>query len=140
MMITRVGDAPPELAVLIRMTSTIPARVIGRIGDLAGAGVRTRAGGAWSGGTGAGHAVAHELGAGGDAQLGEDLPEVVVDGARAEVQLRCDLLVGQALGDQPGDLQFLRGQLLDGGRVPLARGFSGGSQLSLGPASPGRRA
>src|SRR6516165_636271 len=123
MMITAVWDAPPELAVLIRMTSTIPARVIGRIGDLAGVGVRTRAGGGCSGGAGAGQAVAHELGAGGDAQLGEDLPEVVVDGARAGLRLRCVLFVGRPLGDQPGVLHFLRGKLLDGGRAPLARVF-----------------
>src|SRR5215813_13143852 len=57
-------------------------------------------------------AVADQFAARGDAELGEDLPQVIVHGARAQEQLRRDLLVGQPLGDQPRDLQFLWRQLL----------------------------
>jgi len=42
-----------------------------------------------------GQAVAHEFGAGRDAELGEDLMQVVVNRARAEVELRGDVPVGQ---------------------------------------------
>src|SRR5215472_4041153 len=86
-----------------------------------------------------GQAVAYEFGAGRDAELGEDLMQVVVDRAWAEEQLRGDVAVGQAAGDQAGDLEFLRCQLVHGGGTPLAGGFSRRSQLGLGPLGPGHR-
>src|SRR6516164_1386831 len=92
-----------------------------------------------SGGGGFGQAVAHELGAGGDAELGEYLPQVVIDGTRAEIQLRGDLAVGQALRDQPGDLQFLWCELVQGQAVALAGGFPGCPQLCCGAVLPRQR-
>ena len=89
---------------------------------------------------GPGQAVADQFAAGGDAELGEHLPQVIFDGPGAEEQLCRDLLVGQPAGDQPSYLQFLRGQLLDRGDIPLARGLPGRPQLRLGPFGPGRRA
>jgi len=52
-----------------------------------------------------------QVGAGGDAQLGEDLAEVIVDRARAEDELCRDLAVGHAVCDETGDLELLRRQL-----------------------------
>ena len=51
---------------------------------------------------------AGELGAGGHAGLPEHLPQVVVDGGRAQEQLRGDVPVALPLADQPGDLRLLR--------------------------------
>jgi hypothetical protein len=53
---------------------------------------------------------AGELVAGADAELGENLPEVVGDGGGADEQLRGDLRVGGPLAGQPGDQRLLRGQ------------------------------
>src|SRR5437870_1259485 len=44
-------------------------------------------------------------------ELPEDLPEVVVDRVRRDVQAVGDLLVGQRLTDQRGDRDLLAGQL-----------------------------
>lgn len=63
----------------------------------------------------------------GDPQLREDVAQVVVDGARAQEELGGDLPVGGALADEPGDLEFLRGELTEGARVALATGFRGRS-------------
>src|ERR671910_1370712 len=52
------------------------------------------------------HAHAHQLGARGNAELAEDLAQVIVDRARAEVELCGDLAVGHAGGDE----QLLRGR------------------------------
>ena len=55
-----------------------------------------------------------QLPAGADAELGEDLAQVVLDGARADEQLRADLRVRLAVGGEPGDLRLL-------GREDVAR-------------------
>ncbi len=54
--------------------------------------------------------VGVELAAGGDAEFGVGLVEVVADGAWAEEELGGDVAVGQPPGGEPGDLQLLRGQ------------------------------
>src|SRR5271156_5173826 len=54
---------------------------------------------------------AMELAAGADGELGEDLVQVVFDGARAHEQLGRDLGVGQALAGEPADLGFPGGEL-----------------------------
>jgi hypothetical protein len=61
-----------------------------------------------------------ELAAGADAELGEDLAQVVGDGGGADKQLRGDLRVGGALAGQAGDQRFLRGQGIGrlGGLLP----------------------
>src|SRR5580693_81479 len=51
-----------------------------------------------------------KLAAGADAELGEDLPEMVGDGCGADEQLRGDLRVGGPLAGHPGDQRLLRGQ------------------------------
>jgi hypothetical protein len=55
-----------------------------------------------------------ELTAGADAELGEDLAQVVLDGVGADEQPGADLRVGQAVAGQPRDLGLLGGQLLAG--------------------------
>ena len=78
-----------------------------------------------------------ELAAGADAELGEDLGQVVLDGVRADEQPGADLRVGQAVPGKQRDLHLLGGQLPAGpGRgVGAARagGFPGGEQLPAGP-------
>ena len=75
-----------------------------------------------------------ELTAGADAELGEDLAQVVLGGMRADEQPGADLGVGQAVPGQLGDLQFLGGQLLaglgGGLRGALAGGFPSGRQFA----------
>ena len=58
--------------------------------------------------------VTRELGAGFDSELAERLAEVVVDGARADEQLRGDFWVGGAVGGEAGDLCFLGCQVVAG--------------------------
>src|SRR5580693_2962998 len=53
---------------------------------------------------------AMELAAGADGELGEDLVQVVFDGARAHEQLGRDLGIGQAVASEPADLGFPRGE------------------------------
>src|SRR5271165_3238309 len=83
-----------------------------------------------------GHGV-RELGAGCHASLPEHLPQVVVDGGRAEEQLRGDVPVAFSLADQAGDLRFLRGEVGFGPGGPLAGAFPGGQQLDAGPFGEG---
>src|SRR5262249_33602212 len=51
-----------------------------------------------------------DLGAGGEAELGEDAFDVALGGAQGDDQFGGDLPVAQALGDQLGDLAFPGGQ------------------------------
>src|SRR5712691_2667492 len=67
-----------------------------------------------------------ELVAGGDVELGEDLVEVVLDGAGAHEQLGGDLGVGQAVGGQPGDLGLPAGEPEGGLAGALADVLAGG--------------
>src|SRR5215471_10287447 len=76
------------------------------------------------------------LGAGGDAELGEDLVQVIFDGPRADKQLPGDLPVGRPAGGQPGDLQLLGGELGERGGVAAAGGLAAGAQLGPGAAGP----
>src|SRR5271157_1554284 len=76
---------------------------------------------------------ARELGAGGHAGLPEHLPQVIVDGGRAEEQLRGDVPVALALADQPGDLRLLRRELIFGPDDPLPGAFPGREELDAGP-------
>src|ERR1700733_6932745 len=74
-----------------------------------------------------------ELAAGGNAELGEDLAEVVLDRAGAEEQPGADLRVRQAVAGQPRDHRLLRGQLAAGLDRALAGGLAGSGQLAPGP-------
>src|SRR5215208_4284556 len=68
----------------------------------------------------------------GDAELGEHLVEVVLDGAGADEQPRADLGVGEALAGEPGDLRLLRGELVPGLDAAPAGPLAGGAQLAGG--------
>ena len=68
-----------------------------------------------------------------DAQLGENLAQVVLDSAWADEQLFANLVVGQAFLGKPGDLEFLRGQVVAGVDRTFASGFAGRHQLAAGP-------
>src|SRR5262249_58057031 len=78
-----------------------------------------------------------ELAAGGEIELGEDLAQVVLDGARAEEQLGGDLRVRQARPGQPRDLGLLgREVTVRAGGAP-AGALAGRQQFAAGPL--GRR-
>ena len=47
----------------------------------------------------------------GDAELGEDVAQVVLDGAGTQEQAGADFRIGQAVAGQAGNLCFTRGQL-----------------------------
>src|SRR6266700_8169546 len=66
-----------------------------------------------------------ELVAGADVEFGEDLVQVVLDGARAHEQLGGDLGVGQAADGQPGDLGLPGGELGGGIGCALAYALAG---------------
>ncbi len=79
-----------------------------------------------------------EGGAGGDAELGEDLVEVGGDRTRGEEEAGRDFLVGVARRGEQGDLALLRGE---GGQAGLGRGDgdAGGSQFPVRAVRPGGR-
>src|SRR5215470_10883560 len=81
-----------------------------------------------------------QLGAGGDAELGEDLVQVVLDGPRADEKLSRDLPVGRPGGGQPSDLQLLGGELGERGGIPAPGGLAAGAQFGPGAAGPPGRA
>src|SRR4029450_1435169 len=70
-----------------------------------------------------------ELAAGGDAELGVGLVQVVAHGARAQQQLGGDVAVGQPLRGEPGDLQLLRGEPGQAGPARPGGGGAGGGGL-----------
>src|SRR6266545_5209590 len=77
-----------------------------------------------------------ELAAGGDAELGVGLVQVVADRPGAEEELSGDVAVGQPLGGQPGNLQLLRSQGGQPGPGWRWGADAGGAQLDarqLGP-------
>jgi len=73
-----------------------------------------------------------EVFAGGDAELGEDVAKVPLDGARANEQLGGDLLVCLPVPGQPGDLGLLADEVGEGLDGALAHGFPGGRKLAAG--------
>jgi hypothetical protein len=73
-----------------------------------------------------------ELGPAGDAELAEDLAQVVLDGAGANEQPGGDLPVGQVPGDQPGNPLLLRGERLRSPGTARAGSLAGGTQLVRG--------
>src|SRR5579859_6880327 len=67
-----------------------------------------------------------------DAELGEYLAQVPLDGARRQEQLGGDLRVRQAVAGQPRDEGFLRRELVRGLGGACAYGLAGGVQLPAG--------
>ena len=76
---------------------------------------------------------AGELAARADAELAENLPQVVGDGGRADEQLLSDLRVGGASAGQAGDQRLLRGQDVGSPGGAFERLRTGGAQLDPGP-------
>src|SRR4051812_1724137 len=72
-------------------------------------------------GDGALDGPAGELGAAAQAGLLADAREVVLDRARRDVQLLADLVVGQAVGDEPQDLELTGGEQRTDRRALAAR-------------------
>jgi hypothetical protein len=70
--------------------------------------------------------------AGADTELGEDLVQVVFDGARAHEQLGRDLGVRQAVSSQPGNLGLPGGELGGDPGGPLPDALACGTQLARG--------
>src|ERR1700739_4957250 len=75
---------------------------------------------------------AAKVAARGDVELGEDLAQVVLDGARRQEQPGADLGVREAVAGQLGDLGLLGSQLEHRGDAALAGGLAGGPQLAAG--------
>jgi hypothetical protein len=70
-----------------------------------------------------------EFGAGGDAELGEDMGQVHLDGARSDEKPPGDGVVPQAFADQADDLSFGGGQA-----GPAGGGSFAAAALAGGPA------
>src|SRR5262252_10227326 len=70
--------------------------------------------------------------AGGDAELGEHVAQVPLDGTGADEQLGGDLLVGASVPGQLGDLSLLGREVCEGLDRPPAHRFPGGQQLAAG--------
>jgi hypothetical protein len=72
-----------------------------------------------------------------DLQLGEHLPQVIVDRARAKEELCADLAVRHSSRHEVRDLQFLRGELIAAGRIAAARRrLSASPQFGARPLFP----
>src|SRR5690348_11291759 len=67
-----------------------------------------------------------EVFAGGDAEFGEHVAQVPLDGAGADEQVGGDLLVGVPVAGQLGDLGFLGGEVGEGLDCAFAHRFAGG--------------
>src|ERR1700750_948313 len=81
-----------------------------------------------------------ELNSGGDAEFRVDAVQVELDGAVGEVETLADLTVGEALGGELDDLEFLRRQLVDGVGGAVAAAVSRGAQLAASTGAPGHGA
>src|SRR6266516_6336147 len=71
-----------------------------------------------------------EVPAGGDAQFGEHLAEVPLNGAGADEQFRADLGVGASVAGQPDDVLLLRGELAVRVDLAFADLLAGGEQFA----------
>ena len=74
---------------------------------------------------------AAQLPARADAELGEHLAQVVLDGARADEQLRADLRVRLPVGGEAGDLRLLRRQGVGAVAGGAADGLAGRAQRAV---------
>src|SRR6266446_6618392 len=87
--------------------------------------------GRYAGACGVGQLVA-QLHAGGDAELREYLVQVPFDRARAEEELRADLLICLRVRGEPRDLLLLRGEQAACLVAAFAHFLAGGEQLAAG--------
>ena len=74
-----------------------------------------------------------ELAAGGDAQRGEHLPQVVGDRGGADVQLRGNIGIGGTTAGQAGDMCFACGQSISGLRGAFGCALASRAELGPGP-------
>src|SRR5580704_7155316 len=70
-----------------------------------------------------------QLVARGEVHFGEDLAQVILDGACTDEQAGADFGVGQPLAGQPGDLGLLGGQLTEVCGVALPDRLAGGAEV-----------
>src|SRR5918999_6313940 len=80
--------------------------------------------------------VPGQLGSRADAEPYENVPQMMLDRARADDQACRDLLVRRTFGGEPRDLQLLGGQLLGGLRCGVLDGLSGRAQFGAGGVDP----
>src|SRR3954453_8675319 len=124
---------PPLLRVLMRYGGSVrvgrPRRAQGVPGRLPG--LRFRWLRRCAGACGVGQLVA-QLHAGADAELREYLVQVPLDRARAEEELRADLLICLRVRGEPRDLLLLRGELAACLVAAFAHFLAGGEQLAAG--------
>src|SRR5581483_7746500 len=73
-----------------------------------------------------------KLPASADAELAEDLAQVVLDRARADEQLGADLRVGVSVAGQPRDLELLGREVVARVRGDPPHGLAGGEELAAG--------
>src|SRR5258707_11020997 len=73
-----------------------------------------------------------QLHAGGDAELREYLVQVPLDRARAQEELRADVLIGPPARGEPRDLLLLRRELAACLVIPFAHLLAGGEQFATG--------
>ena len=73
-------------------------------------------------------------------ELQEDLAQVVLDRLGAHEELRGGVAVARPGGDELGDAQLLRGEVVDRRRVALARALARGVELAAGALRPEVRA
>ncbi len=74
-----------------------------------------------------------------EVELAVDRAEVVLDRLAAEEEGGADLAVGAALGDEQGDLQLVRGQLIDRGGAAVGRRGRRWRSAPSAPAPPSAR-
>src|SRR5258705_1500559 len=124
---------PPLLRVLMRYGGSLRVGRLRRAQGVPGRlpGLRFRWLGRCASACGVGQLVA-QLHAGGDAELREYLVQVPFDRARAEEELRADLLICLRVCSEPRDLLLLRGELAARLVAPFAHFLAGGEQLAAG--------
>src|SRR3984957_7741596 len=71
-----------------------------------------------------------QLAARADAKLAERLAQVPFDGADGQEQLGAKLRIAEPVTSEPGDLHFLRGELIARLGLTLADGLAGSQQLA----------
>src|SRR3954447_17069190 len=71
-----------------------------------------------------------------DPELSVHVPEVVLDGLRAQEELGRRLARGVPIGEEHADLQLLRGELVEARRVAPACALAGGQELGARALAP----
>src|SRR5688572_13200711 len=91
----------------------------------------------WLVGEAAGGDPGGDLGAGGEAELGEDVLDVVLGCAFGDVGFGGDLAVGEASGDEPGDLVLAAAQPVVVAVAAVTPGATGPVEVGQEGVGPG---